>query len=470
MLFSSILFLFYFLPVVIGIYYIIPARFINIRNTVLLLASLFFYSWGEPVYVFLMIYSAIFNYYMAREIEKDVNSRRRNKNRNLIFTVIVNLFILGFFKYYGFLMDTINGILGTHIHYTALSLPIGISFYTFQALSYIFDVHKKTVPAQKNLLHFSLYLALFPQLIAGPIVKYRDVAEQLQHRSTNIDKFGEGVVRFLFGLGKKVLLANSFGSLYDEITAYGDSSSATVLTFWIGALAYTLQIYFDFSGYSDMAIGLGKIFGFDFLENFQYPYISRSITDFWRRWHISLSSWFRDYVYIPLGGSYVKTARRHIFNLLVVWALTGLWHGAAWNFVFWGMYYGIILIIEKYLIKDKLEKLPKWGQHIYTLFIVMVGWIFFSQANLGAALHYLSVMFGFGAHGIADITTLYHLRTSGILLLFGCLVSTPYPMEHFRKFLKKHMILALITVFGILLLSTAYLVYSSYNPFLYFRF
>ena len=469
MLFSSILFLFYFLPLVITVYFIIPAKFNNARNVVLLLASLFFYSWGEPVYVFLMIYSSIFNYFMARQIEQDLK-HNRSGNGNLIFTIIVNLFILGFFKYYGFLMDTINGILGTDFHYTALSLPIGISFYTFQALSYIFDVHKKTVPAQKSLLHFSLYLSLFPQLIAGPIVKYRDVAEQLQHRQTTIDKFGQGIVRFIFGLGKKVLLANAFGALYEQITAYGTGSKATVMTFWIGALAYTLQIYFDFSGYSDMAIGLGKIFGFDFLENFNYPYISRSITDFWRRWHISLSSWFRDYVYFPLGGSYSKKVSRRIFNLLVVWALTGLWHGAAWNFVFWGMYYGIILIIEKYLLDKILQKMPGLCLHIYTMFIVMVGWIFFSSADLGAAIRYLSVMFGVTAHGFADVTTLYHLRTSGLLLLFGCIASTPYPIESFRKFLDRHAVIALLAVFGILLLSTAYLVYSSYNPFLYFRF
>ena len=469
MLFSSIFFLFYFLPVVIAVYFIIPARFNTARNIALLFASLFFYSWGEPVYVFLMIYSSIFNYFMARQIEENLLDEKSDK-ANLIFTVVVNLFILGFFKYFGFLMDTINGIFRTDLHYTALSLPIGISFYTFQALSYIFDVHKRTVPAQKNFLNFALYLSLFPQLIAGPIVKYRDVSEQLQHRTTSLDKFGQGAVRFIFGLGKKVLLANAYGALYEQITSYGSSDKATVLTFWIGALAYTLQIYFDFSGYSDMAIGLGKIFGFDFLENFNYPYVSRSITDFWRRWHISLSSWFRDYVYFPLGGSYVNTKRRHIFNLLVVWALTGLWHGAAWNFVFWGMYYGIILIIEKFLLEKHLIKLPAVLQHVYTLFIVMVGWIFFSSANLGAALHYLSVMFGFGAHGLADITTLYHLRTSGILLLLGCIASTPYPIEYFRKFTDRHAMIALLLVFGIFLLSTAYLVYSSYNPFLYFRF
>ena len=469
MLFSSILFLFYFLPIVIAVYFIVPAKFNKARNIILLIASLFFYSWGEPVYVFLMIYSSVFNYVMAQQIEKEVSHGRKG-NADLIFTVVVNLFILGFFKYYGFLMETINGILGTNIHYTKLALPIGISFYTFQALSYIFDVHKKTVPAQHRFLNFALYLSLFPQLIAGPIVKYRDISEQLERRSTSIDKFGQGTVRFIFGLGKKVLLANNFGALYEEITAYGSGSQATVLTFWIGALAYTLQIYFDFSGYSDMAIGLGKIFGFDFLENFNYPYISRSITDFWRRWHISLSSWFRDYVYIPLGGSFVDKKRRHIFNLMVVWALTGLWHGAAWNFVFWGMYYGIILIIEKYLLENILQKLPGPVLHIYTLLIVMVGWIFFSSPGLGAALHYLSVMFGFGAHGFADMTTLYHLRTSGILLLFGCIVSTPYPIEYFRKFITRHAIIAMLLVFGILLLSTANLVYNAYNPFLYFRF
>lgn len=468
MLFSSIIFLFYFLPIVLAVYFLIPARFMKAKNIVLLAASLFFYAWGEPVYVFLMIYSAFFNYFMGRQIQKRKDAGGSG-TPDLVFSIIVNLFMLGFFKYYGFLMDTVNSIFGTDFHYTALTLPIGISFYTFQALSYIFDVYKGRVPAEKKFLNFALYLSMFPQLIAGPIINYRDVAAQLAERKTDIDGFGRGTARFILGLGKKVLLANAFGALHTQIVAYGSGDHATVITFWIGALAYTLQIYFDFSGYSDMAIGLGRMFGFKYMENFNYPYISRSITDFWRRWHISLSSWFRDYVYIPLGGSYVRPAR-HIINLLIVWGLTGLWHGAAWNFVFWGMYYGVILIIEKYIIKDRLDRLPEWGRHVYAMFIVIVGWVFFSSTDLSAAVQYLGVMFGPGASGIADITTLYHLRTSGILLLIGCVMSTPYPIQAFRKFLKRHAVIALIALFGVLLLSTAYLVYSSYNPFLYFRF
>ena len=318
MLFSSILFLFYFLPITLLVYFIVPKQ---AKNVVLLIASIFFYSWGEPVYVFLMLFSAIFNYFMAIDIGRE-KAQGESGKKTLIFTVVINLFILSFFKYYGFLMDTINGILGTHISYTALALPIGISFYTFQALSYIFDVYRGNVKVQVNPLKFALYLALFPQLIAGPIVKYKDIALQLNSREVTLEKFGAGTRRFIIGLGKKVILANNLGAIHAGVLAMtGDEIS--VLTHWIGIIAYTLQIYFDFSGYSDMAIGLGKMFGFEFLENFNYPYISKTITEFWRRWHMSLSTWFREYVYIPLGGNRVSTAR-HILNLLIVWSLTGL--------------------------------------------------------------------------------------------------------------------------------------------------
>lgn len=464
MLFSSIVFLFYFLPVVLLLYFTVPGKG---KNIVLLIASIFFYSWGEPVYVFLMIFSAIFNYFMAIDIGRE-QKRGESGKKTLIFTVVVNLFILSFFKYYGFLMDTVNDILGTHIAYTALALPIGISFYTFQALSYIFDVYRGNVKIQLNPFRFMLYLALFPQLIAGPIVKYKDVAEQLDSRTVTLEKFGRGTQRFIIGLGKKVILANNLGALHTGILAMA-ADDISVLTYWIGIIAYTLQIYFDFSGYSDMAIGLGKMFGFDFLENFNYPYISKTVTEFWRRWHMSLSTWFREYVYIPLGGNRV-TVPRHILNLMIVWSLTGLWHGASWNFVAWGMYYGILLIIEKYFLGKYIEKLPKALQHIYAIVIVMIGWVFFSCETLTAALHFLKVMFFAGGVPVINIQTVYLLRTNWIFLLLGCIIATPEPMKQFEKLTRRFNILSIILILGLLILCTAYLVFSSYNPFLYFRF
>lgn len=464
MLFSSIVFLFYFLPVVLLLYFVVPKK---AKNMVLLLASFLFYSWGEPVYFFLMAYSALFNYAMAIDIRR-AQRRGGSGKGDLIFTVVMNLFILGFFKYYGFLMDTISALTGLEIHYTALSLPIGISFYTFQALSYIFDVYRQNVKVQVSPLKFALYLSLFPQLIAGPIVKYKDIAEQLEDRHTSLEDFGLGARRFIFGLSKKVLLANNLGAVYEQITAMGDDS-LSVLTCWIGILCYTLQIYFDFSGYSDMAIGLGRMFGFTFMENFNYPYIAKTVTEFWRRWHMSLSTWFREYVYIPLGGNRVRPAR-HILNLLVVWSLTGLWHGASWNFVVWGLYYGILLIIEKYLLGPRLEKAPAALQHVYTMVIVMIGWVFFSSADLSAALDYLKDLFLLGGLPVVNTQTLYLLRNNLILMALGCLLSTPAAIEQFAALEKRRGLLTNLLLLGLLALSTAYLVFSSYNPFLYFRF
>ena len=464
MLFSSNYFLFTFLPVVLIVYFIAPKRF---RNFILFIASIFFYSWGEPVYVFLMLFSAVFNYSMALDINKEQDNGNTGKG-TLIFTVVINLFILCFFKYYGFFMDTVNDILHTDIKYTALALPIGISFYTFQALSYIFDVYRNNVTVQKSLLKFSLYLSLFPQLIAGPIVKYKDVALQLDDREVTPEKFGKGVHRFIIGLGKKVILANNFGLLYTTITSSG-SDSVTVLTYWIGIIAYTLQIYFDFSGYSDMAIGLGHMFGFDFMENFNYPYISKSVTEFWRRWHISLSTWFKEYVYIPLGGNRVKVSR-HILNLLIVWSLTGLWHGASWNFIVWGLYYGVLLIIEKYFIGRYVEKAPSFVRHCYALVIVMVGWVFFSSPDLGAALEYLKVMFFAGHVPFANIKTFYFFRTNSLLLIAGVIMSTPWPYRYFTKYYQEHKITGTLIILALFILCVAYLIFSSYNPFLYFRF
>lgn len=469
MLFSSNLFLFYFLPITLALYYLMPKRNIQARNAVLLVASLLFYSWGEPVYIVLMLYSAFLNYYSALQIGRAQEKGKTGKG-SMLFALVMNLLILGFFKYFGFLMDTFNSLTGMNIHYTALALPIGISFYTFQALSYIFDVYRKNVGPQSSFLRFTLYLSLFPQLIAGPIVKYRDVEEQLSVRSTDWIDFAEGTKRFIFGLGKKVLLANNFGALYASVGALaGDDIS--VVTYWIGIGAYTLQIYFDFSGYSDMAIGLGRMFGFDFSENFRYPYISDSITEFWRRWHISLSTWFREYVYIPLGGNRV-TVPRHTLNLLIVWSLTGLWHGASWNFVLWGTYYGVLLIIEKYALKNYIEKWPKWVRHLYTMVIVMVGWTFFSITDFSAMKEYFAVMLGLSGHAFANMKTLYILRTSGILLAAGVWFSTPASMEWFRKLQKspRGEYTGILLLMLILILSIAYLVFGSYNPFLYFRF
>ena len=328
-------------------------------------------------------------------------------------------------------------------------------------------MYKGTVGAQKNVLKFGLYLSLFPQLIAGPIVKYRDVATQLDSRECTQQKFGEGASRFIFGLSKKVILANNLGALYDVITSL-PHSKVTVMTYWIGIIAYTFQIYFDFSGYSDMAIGLGRMFGFEFLENFNYPYISKSVTEFWRRWHMSLSTWFREYVYIPLGGNRVSK-KRHILNLLIVWSLTGLWHGAAWNFVFWGTYFGIILVVEKYLIGEYIEKWNDAIRHIYTLVIVIISWVFFSRPGL-SALKYLGVMFGIGANGFADSTTLYLLRTSIIIIIISAVCSTSRVIEEFNRISRERYIAGAVILMILFLLSVAYLVYSSYNPFLYFRF
>ena len=423
MLFSSIVFLFTFLPAVVILYYLLPVRF---RNVILLLASLVFYAWGEPVYLFLMLLSILFNYFSGLDIARNLQDKRAAK-RSLVFNLIINLAVLGFFKYEGFVLDTLNGILPVHISYHALPLPIGISFYTFQILSYIIDVYRGNVKVQTNLLNFALYVTMFPQLIAGPIVQYADVDEQLASREVSRTKFGEGSMYFIRGLAKKVLLANTSGMIFTEVSGLAKGNIA-VMTAWLGAFAYMFQIYFDFSGYSDMAIGLGKMFGFEFNMNFNYPYVSKSITEFWRRWHISLSSWFRDYVYIPLGGNRVSKIK-HIRNLLIVWFLTGLWHGAAWNFVAWGLYYGVILIIEKYLLSPVLDRLPDIVRHIYSIVLVVIGWVLFFSSSFGQAADYIRVMFGAGAHGFADRESMYLLTSNLILWLILIFGSTP--LVHF---------------------------------------
>lgn len=468
MLFSSIVFLFTFLPAVVILYYLLPVRF---RNVILLLASLVFYAWGEPVYLFLMLLSILFNYFSGLDIARNLQDKRAAK-RSLVFNLIINLAVLGFFKYEGFVLDTLNGILPVHISYHALPLPIGISFYTFQILSYIIDVYRGNVKVQTNLPNFALYVTMFPQLIAGPIVQYADVDEQLASREVSRTKFGEGSMYFIRGLAKKVLLANTSGMIFTEVSGLAKGNIA-VMTAWLGAFAYMFQIYFDFSGYSDMAIGLGKMFGFEFNMNFNYPYVSKSITEFWRRWHISLSSWFRDYVYIPLGGNRVSKIK-HIRNLLIVWFLTGLWHGAAWNFVAWGLYYGVILIIEKYLLSPVLDRLPDVVRHIYSIVLVVIGWVLFFSSSFGQAADYIRVMFGAGAHGFADRESMYLLTSNLILWLILIFGSTPlvhFRYEHMLRTKKWNTTIINSVVYAALfIVCIAYLVTETYNPFLYFRF
>lgn len=468
MLFSSIVFLFTFLPAVMILYYLLPVRF---RNVILLLASLVFYAWGEPVYLFLMLLSILFNYFSGLDIARNLQDKRAAK-RSLVFNLIINLAVLGFFKYEGFVLDTLNGILPVHISYHALPLPIGISFYTFQILSYIIDVYRGNVKVQTNLPNFALYVTMFPQLIAGPIVQYADVDEQLASREVSRTKFGEGSMYFIRGLAKKVLLANTSGMIFTEVSGLAKGNIA-VMTAWLGAFAYMFQIYFDFSGYSDMAIGLGKMFGFEFNMNFNYPYVSKSITEFWRRWHISLSSWFRDYVYIPLGGNRVSKIK-HIRNLLIVWFLTGLWHGAAWNFVAWGLYYGVILIIEKYLLSPVLDRLPDIVRHIYSIVLVVIGWVLFFSSSFGQAADYIRVMFGAGAHGFADRESMYLLTSNLILWLILIFGSTPlvhFRYEHMLRTKKWNTTIINSVVYAALfIVCIAYLVTETYNAFLYFRF
>ena len=460
MVFSSVTFLFVFLPVTLLLYYIVPRK---LKNFVLVLMSLAFYAWGEPVYVILMLYSILVNYVMGLLMEKTP----KHKKAVLVFTILLNLFIIGFFKYYGFLVDNINAIFHLEIEARTLALPIGISFYTFQALSYDIDLYRGKFPAQKNIIHFAAYITMFPQLIAGPIVRYEDVAEQLESRTLSLPRFGKGTIRFIFGLAKKVLLANLIGGLFDSVQALGGDVST--VTAWLGALAYTFQIYFDFSGYSDMAIGLGEMLGFTFMENFDYPYAAGSVTDFWRRWHISLSTWFKEYVYIPLGGNRVSAAR-HILNLLIVWLLTGLWHGASWNFVIWGLYYGILLIWEKY-VWMKLP-IPKFITRILTAVLVIVGWVIFSGNSLPEIWNTISVMFGFGAKTFVDSTALYYLGTNWPILLIGLVFSFPWVRSLYRKMCRSEYSRALLFVYvlALLVICTAFLVTQNYNPFLYFRF
>lgn len=456
MVFSGLVFLFVFLPAVILLYYICPARF---RNAVLLAASLVFYAWGEPKYILIMIFSAAFNYVMGlltgkyRDGGKAVSARVC-----LIAAVAGNLALLVVFKYIG--------------NYIGLRLPIGISFYTFQAMSYVIDVYRKEVPAQRNFLNFATYITMFPQLIAGPIVRYADVEKQLVNRFVSVDKFACGVRRFIVGLGKKVLLANMTGKLW-EYSLATPADERTIVLSWLGALAFSFQIYFDFSGYSDMAIGLGKMFGFDYNENFDYPYISKSITEFWRRWHISLGSWFREYVYIPLGGNR-KGLPRQIINILIVWALTGIWHGATPNFLLWGLYFGILLILEKAFLGKILKRIPKVFAHIYAMIMVVMGWVLFAIDDWKILGGYITDMFASPA-GFCGSGTVYMLCGYGILLAICLFGSIKLPAVIAGK-LESKMHPVLRTILNCLFYGAVFfacvslIVGDSYNPFLYFRF
>ena len=465
MLFSSLSFLYYFLPCVLIIYFLAPKK---LKHSVLLLSSLFFYAWGEPKYVLLMLLAILCGYLFALLIER--YRGRRLSRLFLILSVSLSAAMLGFFKYADFFIQNFNAVTGLSLPLLRIALPIGISFYTFQLISYTVDVYRG-VPAQRSFIDLAAYISLFPQLIAGPIVRYSQIAEQLSSRRHSLDKAALGIRRFILGLGKKVLIANAMGQLCQ---IFRDSQDKSVLFFWLYAIANMLHIYFDFSGYSDMAIGLGKLFGFDFPENFNYPYISRSVTEFWRRWHISLGSWFRDYVYIPMGGNRVSRPR-WLLNLLTVWLLTGFWHGAAWNFIVWGLFFAVFLILEKLWLLKRLEKAPVLGR-FYVLFTVMLSFIIFSAENMGQALSSLSSLFGAGGLPLLSAEFLYYLKSYAVLLLIAVVGATPLPRLLLQRLgirpggEKLRNLLEVPALLLILALSTAYLVDGSFNPFLYFRF
>lgn len=452
-----------------AVYHIFPEKG---KNYVLLAASIFFYAWGEPVYVILMILSIILNYFCGQDLADKLDDPVRAK-RSVTFAVVANLAILGFFKYYGFVIGSLNAVFPFEIPYRELALPVGISFYTFQAMSYILDIYRRDATPQKNIMYFALYICMFPQLIAGPIVRYADIEMQLASRRTSARKTGLGAMYFIEGLTKKVILANSMGAVYEQITAV-PAGQLTVFSAWLGCISYAFQIYFDFSGYSDMAVGLGKMFGFDFKKNFDYPYISRSITEFWRRWHISLGTWFREYLYIPLGGNRCNTSR-HILNLMIVWAATGLWHGAAWNFVVWGVYYGVILILEKYLWGAVLERLPNAARHLYSCVLILIGWVFFFSPNLGRAIAYLGAMFGGGA-GLSDTNGWFLLTGHWLLYLLCVIGSTMMGKRLINRVIlyagrfRMRAAAAVVIYIGMFLISVAFLVTDTFQPFLYFRF
>lgn len=464
MVFSSLVFMFAYLPITLLAYYLVPRQG---RNIFLFIVNLIFYGWGEPKLVLLMVFNIFFNYIGGWLVDK-YRADAKKKKLFLILTCVLDIGILAVFKYTGMITETLNMLPFLNIPELQISLPIGISFYTFQTMSYVIDVYRDDAPVSKNFINFGTYVALFPQLIAGPIVRYRDVAEQLVNRRETLEMFTRGVKLFMVGLAKKVIIANTMGTLTTNIFATTDENG--VVGTWVGMIAYTFQIYFDFSGYSDMACGLGNMMGFEFLKNFNYPYIAKSITDFWRRWHISLSTWFKEYVYIPLGGNR-KGVKRQILNLLIVWGLTGLWHGAAYNFVLWGLYYGLLLILEKFVLKKFLDRLPSFIQHIYTLFIIIIGWGLFYFTDVGQLGEFMVDLFNFG-NGICGDQAFNLIMSNLPMLIIAAVASTPLATMLYTRFEHTRFMWIPETLYcmGVLAVSTASLVNQSYNPFLYFRF
>ena len=461
MIFSSLPFLFFYLMAALAVYKLSPLK---LRNLILLLVSLFFYGWGEPVYILIMLLSIGVDYVHGMLVERWRKDDRKAR-RAVASSVVFNLAILVFFKYWDFLAGNISALTGLHLPVLSLPLPIGISFYTFQTMSYTIDVYRKDAPVQRNIVSFGTYVTLFPQLIAGPIVRYKSVAEQLENRREDLEKFVSGIQRFTVGLAKKVLLANAVGQLWEQSLA---AENLTAAGAWLGLLAYAFQIYFDFSGYSDMAIGLGRMFGFTFLENFNYPYISKSVVEFWKRWHISLTAWFREYVYFPLGGSRVPKWK-WVRNILTVWLLTGIWHGAGWNFLLWGLYYGAWMLAERLFLGKWLEKLPGWVRHVYTLLIILIGWALFAVEDMGRLGTYFVSLFG--GSGVYSPVDGYRLLSYLPTLVILCIGSTPLTRWLWDRLGEKpRSVLAPLLVLAALILCTASLVDAGYNPFLYFRF
>lgn len=463
MVFASITFLYYFLPIFLILYFIFPKKY---KNIVLLIFSFIFYFYGEPKYILLMLIEVFFSYFMTLSLKK-------NKSKSLLGIIIsFHIFLLCVFKYFNFIITNINSIFGGNISLLNIVLPIGISFYTFQIISYEVDVYRGKVKASKSLIDYMTYVFLFPQLIAGPIVRYETISKELKSRKVTLEDFSYGVNRFIIGLFKKVVIANNIGELCNILN---NSSEVSVLLYWVLGISYMLQIYFDFSGYSDIAIGIGRMIGFKFPENFNYPYIANSVTDFWRRWHMTLSSWFRDYVYIPLGGNRVSTLK-HIRNILVVWMLTGLWHGASWNFIIWGIYFGVILIIEKYYLNKVLEKLPRVIRNIYAMFIVMISFIIFSSDDISSALVAIKGLFSFSSLKFSNDFIIYYIRSYGVILIGGLVLCTPLIKNVINKLRENKILNYIINIFEVIILVlilvviTSMLIDSSYNPFLYFRF
>ena len=460
MVFSSTVFVFFFLPLCLLLYYLLPG--IRLKNLILLLFSLVFYAWGEPVYIVLMLLSILTNYLLGLFIEQIPSWRKFI----LVMGVILNLAVLGFFKYYGFAVGILNELTGWQLEAHTLPLPIGISFYTFQALSYVIDLYRGKIGVQKDPFRFALYISMFPQLIAGPIVRYATVETQLTERKITADGLGRGMARFIFGLSKKVLLANPLGAVFEKSAL--NTAAVSGLSAWIGLIAFSFQIYFDFSGYSDMAIGMGQMLGFEFPENFNTPYASLSVTDFWRRWHMTLGTWFREYVYIPLGGNQ-KGALRHVLNILIVWGLTGLWHGAAWNFVLWGLYYGILLLFEKYIL-FRWSGRPRIIGHLLTIPAVFLGWGLFLCNSMQEVKQTFSNLFGLTGLSFSDTASLRLLVSEGAVLLISAILCFPVFQRGRDSLIQKHQELMAVICLFLLALCTAFLVTQNYNPFLYFRF